>query len=379
MTAPGTAYGREYARLPEDLLADLLADAPVIADQVQALLGPALAMRAELRQAALAAGLVQQTAHGPAATSCAVDGGFAVERTVAVDIALSVAVGVEGFAPPGQACAWESNQYVSDFHVLGHDLDNERLARAAMIAQELDVLDRAPHEFRVYDGSHLTPVIQLNSGFSSRSVDVSGRAAELCARRELPSTLRAFATDPEIVAMPKYDSSRSLCDRLSGLVRQPVPGDDKYVAGLVLRGGEHTIPEQVHGPVWRQLHLSTPSADPEVVGLVAQCDAQLAPLTRFEMYSLYFRPDDTSPAYRVEVKPDLAHDADGLASLFGTLHAQMTGPFVREPYPQYLADVMAKSVSYGLSALQTAAQLALTRDNPELAQLVVHSYRTEGK
>lgn len=377
MTTPGTSYGQDYARLPEDLLADLLSDAPRIAEQVQALLGPALAMRHDLREAALSAGIVQQTSYGPAVTSCAVDGGFAVERTVAVDIALSVAVGVEGFAPPGQACAWESNQYVSDFHVLGHDLDNERLARATMIAQELDVLDRAPHEFRVYDGSHLTPVIQLNSGFSSRTV--SGLTVDLCARRELPSTLRAFATDPEVVAMPKYDSSRGLCDRLSGLVRQPVPGDDKYLAGLVLRGGEHTVPEQVHGPVWRQLHLSTPSNDQNVIDFVAVCDAELHQLKQCQMYSLYFRPDDMAPAYRVEVKPELAHDQAGLASLFGTLRAQMTGPFVREPYPQYLADIMAKSVSYGLSALQTAAQLTLTRDDPELAQLIVHSYRTEGK
>ena len=373
MTAP--AGGQEYARLPEDLLADLLADAPLIADQVRALLGPALAMRGELRKAAVADGLVQETPPGRTATSCAVDGGFAVERTVAVDIALSVAVGVEGC----QACAWDNNQYVSDFHVLGHDIDNERLARAAMIAQELDVLDRAPHEFRVYDGSHVTPVIQLNSGFSSYSDDVNGRAAELCARRELPSTLRAFVTDPEVVAMPKYDSSRGLCKRLSRLIGQPVPGDDKYLAGLILRGGEHTVPEQVEGPTWRQLHLRTPSAEPHLQSFVARCDAELAPLIRLELYSLYFRPDDMSPAYRVEFKPALAHDPAALASLLGTLKAQMTGPFVREPYPQYLADVMAKSVSYGLSALQTAAQLALTRDSPELAQLVVHSYRTEGK
>jgi hypothetical protein len=74
----------------------------------------------------------------------------------------------------------------------------------------------------------------------------------------------------------------------------------------------------------------------------------------------------------------LEHDTDRLRDLLTTLAAQITGPFVREPYPQYLADVMAKSVGFGLSALQTAAQLALSRDNPELAQLVIHSYRTEG-
>lgn len=378
MTAPdGVRYGQEYARLPEDLLANLLADAPQVAREVRELLGPAMAMRDDLRRAALGAGIICGTDVGDVVASCAVDGGFAVERTVAVDIALSVAVGVEGFAPPGRACAWDSNQFASDRFVLAHDVDNERLARATMITQELDVLDRAPHELRVYDGSHVTPVIQLNSGFSSRTVN--HLSAEVANKRDLPATLLAFVSDPEVVAMPKYDSARELCGRLGDLVGDDVPGDDKYVAGLVLRGGEHTVPTQVQGPMWSQLHLRTPSRVPAVEALVASCDAQLSALTNRELFSLYFRPDDASPAYRVEVKPDMAHDPTALARMFGTLSAQMTGPFVREPYPQYLADVMAKSVSYGLSALQTAAQLALSRQDPDLAQMVVHSYRTEGK
>jgi len=52
---------------------------------------------------------------------------------------------------------------------------------------------------------------------------------------------------------------------------------------------------------------------------------------------------------------------------------------VREPYPQYLADVMAKSVGLGLTAMQSAVQLALSGDgSPEMAELLIHSYRTEG-
>ena len=59
--------------------------------------------------------------------------------------------------------------------------------------------------------------------------------------------------------------------------------------------------------------------------------------------------------------------------------SQITGPFVREPYPQYLADVMAKSVGLGLSALHTAAQFQVSNlGNPEVARILAHSYRTEG-
>ena len=80
---------------------------------------------------------------------------------------MAVAVGVEGFADG--APAWDANQYRSFHQVLVHDVDNERLARAAMITHEMSVIADATHDVRIYDGSHVTPVIQLNSGFSSRS------------------------------------------------------------------------------------------------------------------------------------------------------------------------------------------------------------------
>jgi hypothetical protein len=71
--------------------------------------------------------------------------------------------------------------------------------------------------------------------------------------------------------------------------------------------------------------------------------------------------------------------ASELDAICSTLAGQITGPFVREPYPQYLADVMAKSVGLGLSALQSAVQLALGGlGRPEIAELLLHSYRTEG-
>ncbi len=372
-------YGEQYARLPEDLLAELLSAAPKIATQVKNLLGPALAMKDRLRQAAVDLDRIVDFSPRSNRTLCGVDGGFAVERTVAVDIALSVAVGVEGFAPPGGSCAWDDNQYASAYQVLTHDIENERLARGAMVILELDVLADAPHEFRIYDGSHLTPVIQLNSALTSRSQAVTEFTAELGDKHAVRGAFAAFVTDPNIVGMPKYDSSRELCNILGAAIGERVPGDDKYLTSLILSGGQFTIPEQVPKRPWRLLHFTeSGSAVGAAVELARDLDEALQPLQDRELFSLYFRPDHVGPAYRVEVKPDLAHDTDRLADLLTTLAAQITGPFVREPYPQYLADVMAKSVGFGLSALQTAAQLALSRDTPELAQLVIHSYRTEG-
>lgn len=379
MNSFSSAHGQEYARLPEDLLAELLAAAPRIADQVNILLGPAMQQRDALRREALQLGRIGQVATGNSGTLCAIDGGFAVERTVAVDIALSVAVGIEGFSPPGMSCAWNTNQYSFAYDVLTHDLENERLARGSMIIQELDILADAPHAFRIYDGSHLTPIIQLNSALVSRSEAVSNTTVQLANDRDTRGAFASFVTESSIIGMPKYDSSRELCDLLGTHIAERVPGDDKYLCSLILRGGEYTTPSRVYGPHWSQLHIDGNPGVADADSLARDLDDTLQALRDRNLYSMYFRPTDSGPAYRIEIKPALANDTSLLNDLLATLGRQITGPFVREPYPQYLADVMAKSVGFGLSALQTAAQLTLSRTSPELAQVILHSYRTEGK
>lgn len=366
-----------YARLPEDLLATLLRNTPAITEQVISLLVPALTQRNSLREAAERHDLIRVSLPSVCGTVCAVDGGFAVERTVAVDMVMAVAVGVEGFSP--SAYSWEENQYASFHRVLVHDVDNERLARAAMICHEMAVLADAGHEVRIYDGSHLTPVIQLNSGFSSHSDIVNLGAVGAAEDVDLVSAFDAFISHPGIIAMPKYDSSRELAAELGTSIGVDIPGDDKYLTTLILREGEYTTPRRVHGAQWAQLHLTTPAGSAaSKTGLVDSLDALLGPLRQGALFYTYWRPFESGPSYRIEMKPALAQDETALTLVLSTLRQQITGPFVREPYPQYLADVMAKSVGLGLSAVQTAAHLRLNREHPELAEYLIHSYRTEG-
>lgn len=368
-----------YARLPEDLLAELLADTPAVTQQVVDLLAPALQEQERLREAAENDDMIIQSQPSRTGTVCAVDGGFAVERTIAVDIAMAVAVGVEGFTADQQQCAWEENQYKAFHRVLLHEVDNERLARAAAVCYELQILADAPHEVRIYDGSHLTPVIQFNSGTSSRSDQVNGLTVEVAERVRMKTALAAFVNNPRIIAMPKYDSSRGLAEFLGKKIGRRIPGDDKFLTSLILRGGEYTRPIQVEPNPWRLLHIDTPRGSlADRSGKLPAIDEQLEPLRQRKLFFLYWRPDDTAPSYRLEIKPSLADDVMSLNLVLSTLSYQVTAPFVREPYPQYLADVMAKSVGLGLDALQAAAHLALTRKHPQLAPMLVHSYRTEG-
>lgn len=368
-----TMESEGYARLPEDLLQDLLANARDVADSVLAILSPAIERRAELRGSMTSLGLLREPADADPVTVCGVDGGYAVERTAALDLALSVAVGVEGLSD--STTAWESNQYRWWSRADKHQSDTERLARGVMVAQELAILRDAPHDLRILDGSHLTLVIQLNSALSSFTDDLRRAAAEEWHRLGTAQALAVASSSPTIIAMPKYDSSRQLTDCIQGSLGTEIPGDDKHLMGLLLNPGEHTTPLQVPSDPWSGIHLTAGGTDVEHIA--SEFDMAVTPLRQRSIDFFYFKPDEFSPAFRVETKRGLPPDA--IDSICASIANQITGPFVREPYPQYLADVMAKSVGLGLSALHTAAQLRVSQlGNADVARMLAHSYRTEG-
>jgi hypothetical protein len=360
-----------YARLPEDLLRDLLDGAGNVATQVIDMLGPALRMKERLRTVLVSLGLIQEFGGGEAFTLAGVDGGFAVERTNAVDISLSVAVGVEGLT--GQTKHWNATQYEWWTRVDRHDLESERLARGVMVAQELAVIRDAPHDVRILDGSHMTLVIQLNTALTAQSEELRREAKRVWERLSTVDALARAVADERIIAMPKYDSSRTVCDRLQTELGTEIPGDDKYLLGLILQPGEFLTPQQVPEQPWSSLHFR--SEQEEV--LAERLEQAIAPLKERKLKFTYFKPTEFSPAFRIEFKDHTSSEL--FESILAALAAQITGPFIKEPYPQYLADVMAKSVGLGLSALQTAVQLSMSgRGRPEIAELLVHSYRTEG-
>ena len=360
-----------YARLPEDLLHDLLQEAEPITQRVEQLLSVGVERREKLRAAMSDLGLIKRFGSTQPTAVAGVDGGFALERTLAVDILLSVAVGVEGLSD--DTTTWGKNQYRWWAEAMAHNIELERAARGVMVAQELEILAGAPHPVRILDGSHLTLVIQLNAALTTQSDEVRTVAKEQWEKSHTVNALTEAVNAPSVIAMPKYDSSRDIADQIQEAIGEELPGDDKYLMDLLLDGGEIIEPQQVPTRPWRQLHFNVRPGDEEIGQ--AFTDA-IAPLKRRELCYTYVKLSDDSPAYRLEIKPEAKDDLDQICS---TLASQITGPFVREPYPQYLADVMAKSVGLGLSALQTAVQLSLSgKRKPEIARLLQRSYRTEG-
>src|SRR4030095_15440761 len=77
-----------------------------------------------------------------------------------------------------------------------------------------------------------------------------------------------------------------------------------------------------------------------------------------ELYFTYYKPYQDGPAYRIEIKKSLALDSAKLKRCLLSIKKQIVFPEIREPFPQYLVDLMAKNVAGGLFAIQEAIRLS---------------------
>ena len=73
-----------------------------------------------------------------------------------------------------------------------------------------------------------------------------------------------------------------------------------------------------------------------------------------ELYFCYYKPYTYTPAYQIEIKKGIAKNEEKLQKLLRSIKKQIISPEIREPYPQYLADIIAKNISFGMKAIDQA-------------------------
>ena len=136
---------------------------------------------------------------------------------------------------------------------------------------------------------------------------------------------------------------------------------------IILNENEYTKPLAVgqskkDGNIWKNIHMT---CNLEINGV--DNDMELNPLLEqaldpfkitenheSELYFCYYKPDSYSSAFRIEIKKDLAMDTPRLEKMLRSIKNQIVSPEIREPYPQYLADVIAKNISFGMEAVNQA-------------------------
>ena len=376
-----------YANLPDELLEDILEDAPKIADKIKPLFEELQQQRKTLHQTLDDNNLICRVGdleNPPSPSVAAVDGGQAIEKSIGADTLIAVAVGVEGLVREDKR-RWSSVQYKNWQDVLPHSSEsNPKVTRGAMTALELLVISKTPHDVVIADGSHQTPVIGINSLTSMSSLDephFQQATWDIINKFDVIDSLKKTMTNPNVVYMVKYDSSQDI--GLSFLKNFNLKLDDKTIMTLILKSDEFTKPLPVGRTpktqeVWSSLNISL-SDKFDFYGqrdnIKEELNKAIVLPKSHKIYFTYYKPYQWSPAYRIEIKENCAKSEIELAKVLKAIKEQVVSTEIKEPYPQYLADMMAKSISGGLEALRAVVQYQFS-DNPDFLQLLTQSYRT---
>lgn len=372
-----------YAHLPEELIGKILESVPATVTKMNELFDiqdePIKNGMDELREKEMIAKLESEDF---SESLIAVDGGVILEKMTGTDILLAVAVGVEGLTQDMNA-GWnsENNQFIQWQTVLPHDEANSRLSQGVMFLMELSVLANSNHEIRIMDGTHFTPLLKVNSLLSARE-DSAGPTYVNALKGflnetfekiipDIPEIIKSALENENIVAIAKYSSSRDIIDAY--LREAGINVDDKTFFSLSLDEDEYLIPlpvgqsEEERGKIWNDLHVKCNLEIPEREELNTALDASIDTLRtkdaegnrkESDLYFTYYKPYQDGPAYRIEVKKSLAVDKARIERCLLSIKKQIVFPEIREPYPQFLVDLMAKNVAGGLFAIKEAIKLS---------------------
>jgi len=168
--------------------------------------------------------------------------------------------------------------------------------------------------------------------------------------------------------MAKYSSSREIIDSL--LAKLNIIMDDKIFLSFILNDDEFTKPLSVgrgikEKEVWKNVHIKYNLPPLEKINrrMIKELNSRLEkaiepfkikPGKQSKLYFTFYRPYKDGPVYRIEIKEELAKDIDKLKKYLTSIKRQIIFPEIREPYPQYFADMIAKNISFGMNAVEQA-------------------------
>ena len=391
-----------YAHLPEELLASIMQQIPETVERVNSMFSVDDKSIVNGMDILRSKDLIRKISTTDSTDSLvAVDGGLVLEKMTGMDLLLSLAVGVEGLSEDKKV-DWGSNknQYISWQWALPHHVANSSLAQGIMFLMEMSVLSSSKHEIRIMDGSHLTSVIKLNSMLSAKD-DGAGEeyieALKQFLKRtyekvipDIPNILRDAYANECIVGAVKYSSSTDVIDHY--LDGSGIRIDDKTFFGLGLNENEYLSPLPVgrsakEDNLWGQLHIKY-NLDIEGVDksefdrLLEEAIQPLKTrglnqhLKEPDLFYTYYKPFEDGPAYKLEIKRPVAMNKERLEKVLNSIRKQVVFPEIIEPYPQFLVDLVAKSVAGGMYAIKEAILLSPNTDVTNGKFNLLRNYRT---
>lgn len=373
------------------MLESVLRDAQRLADEAQALLAPVAEQREHLRAVLRKKEQILTVPQPPSGVSLgAVDGGYVIDQMYAADRLVIAGLVAEGM----RTMRTGELHHATWTCTLAHQLDLDRLASAVMTCLELGLLRGIGYDVRIFDGSHQTPVIALNSALSSKNPRVRALTANIVKESGAIEALRMMCDDAAgamIVGLPKADSSTEFCQKYRRDYKFNLPAiTDRFLAAQVLDRGEMLKPRKPEN--WDRLHINfrqrieeedevetDPRVQVHVEATARALDEAIEPLRHCREQGrgigiTYLKPHQSDACVKVEFKA--AKRIDHGAWLASVLSAEVIGPHMQEPYAQFVADLWAKNVSMAADALDAAARYKMPPDARWVQYLTI-GYRTQ--
>lgn len=362
---------------PSDVVAALLHDAPSLLDRSRSMIEPVQRERDAIREHFAAQKRLAPLSdeNGGFQVGCT-DGGYTTSPFIIGDHVATMAVAVAQ-RDEGQAVGVVGHRQWSDFR--GHSPDTETLAKAVMMAHEIELLASLPEDgVKIIDGSFLTHLTAIYTGLASSEEVVREETMKAASSPGFIEGLREAVSNPLVVACPKSDSSTALWAEASqALGLSPTGVPDKALATLLLRSGE-VLRAGPDAFSWERLLLARAHVtDPRAKTVSENLTSITAPLVgKGTVNPIFVKPHGSNLCTRIEAKDSLtSFDLDDVIVSIGET---VTAPFMQEPLAQYVADIFAKQVSTGTSVQVENLRLDLEalEGSQDFIDYFIRYYRT---
>lgn len=380
---PGEVNERPFAELPAALVEEVLDRTEGLGRELLQSFEEMRTQHQTRRSQLTEANLLRREAdlpYVPIPTTCGVDGSYAIERLLTMDLVAAAALAVEGLTPPSETRYWPEPRHLVYVGTEGHDADTGTVARAVMMGMELQLAAQAPHEVVFVDGSLTTPLIYFNQALNKVTETPSLHVADELLQH-VREYLEAYHTilasqrsDRCWVGVPKYTTLREIGDELSW----PEAHDDRGLLTNTLEPSEFTHALRLQKPA-QPWHLNIGPVRPEDHPTVTKLSEEVTGLLT-EIRVLYYRPYSWLPALRLEMSRAVVETPARLAAVIHGLRHQCGSAAILEPYPLYMADRMVKHLARAIPTFRQVTSQRLSETyNGDIGDvfLGLHGYRTE--
>jgi len=347
------------------LVANLLEQIPGVAERVNALLSPSVALRSRIREHLLANDALLQVAAEPDTRGLvAVDGARVQQSWFAVDFLAACAV-----AAPGRRVEGGMDLAVdAEIAALPRTIDTDRAASLVMSALELGVAAQVRDATVALDGALVTNYLSFFATFPHlTSAEAIELVVEATHERALAGARRITDATGPVIALSKADTGRVFAETWEQQLGEHVALSDKLLASVVLEPGEFLAPLPQLGFVNMQPRASDDDHGAfagvdrglraRAQQLISDLGEALRPAMRASaeqrVMSTYVKPAGSITAVKMEfITPSVEEAIPTARDLVKVVVGDTAGPHMQEPMSQYLADTLAKGVSPAITPLR---------------------------